>query len=223
MGMGRRWLLIRWSLLPLLLVLLGQYIEGPSYSAIVRGAPFVFSVFAVSLLAGQFLRQFPPFPKWLQPLQSLLVPMLFILTSQRFYNGGVDTSFSLMMVITGFLMALNFVVYLVSLYSIRQDETNDNVVTPRHESSYSIVLRYLSPDGRPGGIKYQEEGAETPPTAIIIDGFSSDQAIDLREYWERLANDDICYLEVPITIRETIIKFGETQQLVDNYMLRIKN
>ena len=87
---------------------------------------------------------------------------------------------------------------------------------------HSIQLIRMNQDGTPGAIKYSEEGEGDPPEVIFIDGFERDQAIDLRAFRGHIQQAGLELFEAPITIRETIFKFGETQQLVDDYLLRIE-
>ena len=85
--------------------------------------------------------------------------------------------------------------------------------------SYDIKLHCLDPEGNPGKVKYHDQGTVEPPEAIIIDGFSEDRYIDLRGYWAEILEDQIEEYRAAITTRETIIKFGDTVQLVDEYEL----
>ena len=88
--------------------------------------------------------------------------------------------------------------------------------------SYEIKLHSLDDQGSLGKVKHHEQGTTEPPEAIIIDGFSEDKYIDLREYWTEILADQLEEYQTDVTTYETIIKFGETQQLVDEYRLVIK-
>jgi len=81
-------LILRWFLLPLLLYIAGQYLEGPPYRVIVRSVPFVLACFALSGLAAQYLRQKSDLPLLYYLLQALLVPFGFVFAIQSYYNGG---------------------------------------------------------------------------------------------------------------------------------------
>ena len=117
-------------------------------------------------------------------------------------------------------MGLNGILYGFSLFSFnRQSKLQTK---PAIMKNYDLKLCYLDDDGNPGKIKYHEQGTTEPPEAIIIDGFSEDRYIDLRNYWTEILEDKIAEFHTDITTYETIIKFGDTQQLVNEYKLVIK-
>ena len=63
--------------------------------------------------------------------------------------------------------------------------------------------------------------SETPlPQYIVVDGFSHDHFIELKPYWDKLTSQGMRNYETTVTVRETIIKFGDTMQLVDDYTLK---
>lgn len=83
--------------------------------------------------------------------------------------------------------------------------------------SYDIKLFSLGPDGEHTSLKYHDAGVSAPPEAITLDGFSQDICIDLSAYWADILQQRLEHLHTQITTRETIIKFGDTQQLLDEY------
>lgn len=85
-----------------------------------------------------------------------------------------------------------------------------------------MVSVYFHSTGNLGKIKYHDQGTTEPPEAIIIDGFSEDRYIDLREHWVEIIADKLEEYQTDISTYETIIKFGETQQLVNEYKLVVK-
>ncbi|PLY01623.1 MAG: hypothetical protein C0622_06840 [Desulfuromonas sp.] len=87
---------------------------------------------------------------------------------------------------------------------------------------YQVELLSLDRDGRSLGSKFHAEGDGEPPQWITLDGFSQDQCIDLRPYWEQMRRQGLEDLTTDVTIRETIIKFGATRQLVDDYRLILR-
>ena len=69
---------------------------------------------------------------------------------------------------------------------------------------------------------FDEQGGSTTPLPqfIVVDGFSHDHIIELEPYWNDLIDQNIRSHETAVLIRETIIKFGDTMQLVDHYTLK---
>ena len=69
---------------------------------------------------------------------------------------------------------------------------------------------------------FDEQGdSEAPlPQYIVVDGFSHDHIIELKPYWDKLISQGMQNYETTVTVRETIIKFGDTMQLVDDYILK---
>lgn len=215
-------LILRWLLLPLLLYIAGQYLEGPSYRVIVRSLPFMLACFALSGLAAQYLQQRSDLPLLYYLLQALLIPFGFVFAIRNYYNGGINADYSLAVLFFAILMGLNGILYCCSLFSFRHRlKPNDQEIEPETIKSYDLKLYYLDDDGNPAKTKYHDQGTTEPPEAIIIDGFSEDRYIDLREYWSEIIENHIEEYQTDITIYETIIKFGETQQLVDEYRLVI--
>jgi hypothetical protein len=95
------------------------------------------------------------------------------------------------------------------------DEAVNNIM------HYDIRLYALDAKGNPAGVKYQDQGISAPPEAITLDGYSRDICVDLAEYWAEILRNHIREFQTDITTRETIIKFGDTQQLVNHYQLQI--
>jgi len=100
--------------------------------------------------------------------------------------------------------------------------TAANTAPSRPMQRYRVALFHLDSTGTPAGIEYSDEGDGAPPDVIFIDGFSEDHAIDMRGFWSEIREAGLTRFEAPVTIRETIVKFGDTQQLVDHYLLRIE-
>lgn len=210
-------LTLRWLLLPALIFIIGQYLEGPPYRVIVRSLPFILACFALSGLAAQYLWQRSELPRLYCLLQALLIPFGFIFAIQNYYNGGINADYSLAVRFFAILMGLNGVLYSCSLFSFRHRPKKSGAM-----ESYDIKLHYLDAQGSLGKVKHHEQGTEEPPEAISIDGFSEDRYIDLRGYWVEILADQIERFQTDITTYETIIKFGETQQLINKYRLIIK-
>ncbi len=70
---------------------------------------------------------------------------------------------------------------------------------------------------------FDEQGDSTTPLPqyIVVDGFSHDHVIELQPYWDKLISQDLRDYETTVTVRETIIKFGDTMQLLDDYTLKL--
>jgi len=212
--------ILHWLLLPALIFIAGQYLEGPPYRVIVRSVPFILVFFSLSALAARYLRQRSDLPLLYYLLQALLVPFGFIFAIQNYYNGGINVDYSLAVLFFAILMGLHGILYGFSLFSCKRKPTLKS--KPTIIKSYDLKLCYFDADGNLGKIKYHDQGATKTPEAIIIDGFSEDRYIDLRNYWAEILEDKIAEFQTDITTYETIIKFGDTQQLVDEYRLVIK-
>ena len=210
----------RWLLLPLLIYLLGQYFEGPPYRVIVRSLPFMMSCFYLSIVAAMQLHQRSELPLLYLLLQALLVPVGFVFTIQNYYNGGINADYSLAVLFFTILMGFNGIIYCWSLFSFhRQSKLR---IKSARIKSYDLKLCYLDDDGNLGEIKYHDQGITELPEAMVIDGFSEDRYIDLRDHWETIIADQLEKYQTDITTYETIIKFGDTMQLTDKYRLTIK-
>ncbi|MCP3670267.1 MAG: hypothetical protein GY814_07515 [Gammaproteobacteria bacterium] len=210
-------LVLRWLLLPLLLYIAGQYLDGPPYRVIVRSLPFVLACFYLSIAAAHYLRYKSDLPLYFYLLQAILVPGGFVFAIQYYYNGGINTDFSLAVLFFVILMGTNAILYGCSLYPIRHQPE-----VPLAIKNYEINLYTRDQKGQQGTVKYHDHGATEPPTAIIVDGFSEDRYIDLRPYWQKIIEHQIDEFKTEITTYETIIKYGDTQQLVDDYLIVIK-
>jgi len=65
---------------------------------------------------------------------------------------------------------------------------------------------------------YKHSSAD-PQQVICLDGFSRTLTIDLEDYWNLMTVARNTDFSTPVTTYETIVKFGQTQQLVDHYQL----
>jgi len=213
---------LRWLLLPLLIYLVGQYLEGPAYRVLVRGLPFVVAAFALSVLAAQFLRRAKHLPWLLMVAQALVVPAGFVYSLQQYYDGGGNGSNVPAALFFSGLMALNAVIYLNSLFSLRVGVRPERKM-PENSTihSYGISLHTLGDDGRAGMLVFEQHGDGAPPEVMTIDGYSHSIAIPLDAYWEDIQQQRLEHFRTQLTIRETIVKFGETRQLVDDCLLAI--
>jgi hypothetical protein len=209
---------LRWLLLPELLYLTGQFLEGPPYRVIVRSLPFILSCFALSGLAMHYLRQRIQLPVVGSIVQGLLLPTGFIFVVQKYYNGGINSDYTTAVTLFALAIGANGVIYLCSLFDWKNRKNKEH---PQQMSHYAIKLYTLHDDGTLGRLHYQDEGKESPPEAIFLDGFSQNQCIDLAPYWAEVLDEHIEEFQTDITVKETIIKFGETMQLVDHYRLQI--
>ncbi len=213
--MIKRILTIRWLLLPAIIYLIGQFLEGPPYRVIVRGLPFILTSFFMSELAAHYLQQKFRLPVFASIVQGALIPAGFVLVIQRYYNGGINHSYSTAVTLLTLAMGINGIIYLWSLFDWKKKKQ------PLQMSHYEIKLYGLCADGTLGRLQYQDHGKSAPPEAIILDGFSQSQCIDLEPYWTEVLGKHIEEFQTDVTVRETIIKFGDTMQLVDHYRLLI--
>lgn len=214
--------ILRWAVLPLLFYLLGQYLEGPPTRVVVRSVPFIFTCIAISILAVQFLRQRHNIPLGTVLLAGVVTPLGFIISLQNYYNGGKNPDYAVIAGVFSVLMLLNGGIYLYSLFPRRNRTENNNLNTkPGDIKSYKIKLHSVDNHNNIVGLKYQDAGESILPQYISIDGYSQDQAISLRVHWEEIQQNQIEHYIASETIRETIVKFGETMQLVDHYQLEI--
>ena len=213
--MTKRILVIRWLLLPALVYLIGQFLEGPPYRVIVRGLPVILVCFIMSELAAHYLHKKFRLPVIISIVQGALVPAGFVLVVQRYYNGGINHDYTTAVTLFALAMGVNGMVYLWSLFDWKKKKH------PLQMNHYEIKLYRLCEDGTLGRLSYHDHGEESPPGAIVLDGFSQNQCIDLEPYWSEILDKHIEEFQTDITVRETIIKFGDTMQLVDHYRLLI--
>jgi len=69
---------------------------------------------------------------------------------------------------------------------------------------------------------FDEQGDSTTPLPqyIVVDGYSHDHIVELKPYWDKLIDQGMQNYETTVTVRETVIKFGDTMQLIDDYTLK---
>ena len=207
--------IFRLSLLPTAFYLFGQFLEGPPYRVIVRGLPFILACFVMSELAAHYLYQKFRGSVLVAIVQGALIPAGFVLVVQRYYNGWINHDYTTAVTLFSLAMGINGMVYLWSLFDWKKRKQLLQI------SHYDVKLYNLCEDGTLGRLSFHEQGEDSPPEAIILDGFSQNQCIDLDPYWAEILNEYIEDFQTDITVRETIIKFGETMQLVDHYRLQI--
>ena len=126
-GLLRRfplWPALRLALLPLLLYLLGQYLEGPAYSVIVRSVLFELASFSIVILDVQYLSEHTTCSFRTKVLPSLLLPVAFVYAMQQQFNGSAEQSPSLAVLITSLFMGLCGILYLRSLLAVRGARPN---------------------------------------------------------------------------------------------------
>ena len=87
---------------------------------------------------------------------------------------------------------------------------------------YDIRLYRLDSHGQRGACVLHEQGSGEPPPAISIDGFSRTLSIDLADYWTEIVERRLEHARARTSTYETIVKFGETSQLVNEYELLIE-
>lgn len=234
------WPAARLTLLPFLLYLLGQYLEGPSYRTIVHGIPFVLVSFGIVILSAQYLgeRTRRQFKVTFLPL--LFLPAAFVYAIQRHFDGSANPPVSFAVFITSLLMFLCGLVYLRSLAAAwdtslptttatphqpatQADEAgSDDAGLPGNDSGvahYDIRLYRLDHQGRRSSLIQQESGHGELPRAFLLDGYSETQCIDLDPGWADVLSHRIELYRTHVATYETIEKFGETQQLVNEYEL----
>jgi hypothetical protein len=228
------YLALRWLMLPFLLYAFGGFLEGPPTRVVVRSFAFVVGCFLLSILAAQFLQQVRRIPIALSLLQALVIPGGYVYFAQLYYNGGKNQDYSIAIGIFFLLMMLNAAVYLNGLFALRQkvtsaaediepdpiEEYEDQTFEP--DAGYEITLYKLDSEGQRGFVELQEQGGEDLPGSIVVDGFSKDTVIDLNEYWDVMLNGDLGEYITNVTTYETIIKFGEPMQLINNYQIVLK-
>ena len=208
--------LFRWLLLPLLLFVAASWLEGPPTRLLVRNPSFVFSCFALSFFAVHFLDQRLLLPRVVIIAQALLVPSGWIYAVQHYYHGGKNQDYALISLFFGLLMMINGILYLLSLFvGHKLHRHSSESLSPR---SFSISLYRLDGDKQSTTAVYQYNGRE-PEQVISLDGFSRTLTIDLDDHWAKMIENQNTDFATPVTTYETIVKFGQTQQLVDHYQL----
>lgn len=218
-------LVLRWLFVPILFYCFGGFLEGPPTRVVVRSFAFVFGCFSLSILAAQFLQQVRRIPIALSLLQALVIPGGYVHFAQLYYHGGKNQDYSIAIGIFFLLMMLNAAVYLNGLFVIksRNASAEADVTDEDVDFGYEITLYDLDSEGHCASIKLQEQGEKELPEHITVDGFSRDIAIDLSEHWDVFLDDeDIEEYSAKVTTYETIVKFGETKQLVNDYQLVLK-
>jgi hypothetical protein len=57
------------------------------------------------------------------------------------------------------------------------------------------------------------------PQGFVLERYSSDHFVSLEEHWQTILDRKIAHFKTSLTLYETIIKFGNTRQLVNDYEL----
>jgi len=215
---------LRWLLVLLLFYVLGDYLEGPPTRFVIRSWPFIVACVSLSLLTAQFLHQVHRLALVKLTVPALAIPAAFIYCAQLYYNGGKNEVYVQAISFFFVLMCLIGVVYLYSLFVILPKKSRDKDVLADEESEprYEITLYELDSEEQRGAIKIHMHGGIDLPEEIVVDGFSRDILIDLNDYWEAMLDNDLDDYSTNVTTYETIIKFGETMQLVNKYQLFLK-
>lgn len=219
-------LISRWFLIPLLLYLIGQYLEGSPYRVIVRSLPFLVACFALSWLATDFLRSKHKVPLWTSLFQGGVLPVVFIFSVQGYYSGAENSIYASSAVFLGLLMVGNGGIYVLSLFSRGGTQKKVKKIVKRYLLvAYKVRLYSLDHEGRTGAVRFEYCGKKfaTPLQWINLDGFSQNQAIDLSDYWATILQNQLTDFQTDLTVRESIVKFGEVRQLVDHYQLVIQS
>ena len=110
---------LRWLLLPLLFIVLGDFLEGPPTRVVVRSLAFAVACFSLSLLTAQFLHQVHRLPLAIALPPALFIPAAFIYCAQHYYHGGKNADYELAISFFFVLMCLVGAVYIYSLFVIQ--------------------------------------------------------------------------------------------------------
>ena len=233
-------LALRWLLLPLLFYAFGGFLEGPPTRVVVRSFPFVAGCFTLSIMAAQFLQQVRRIPIALSLLLALFIPSGYVYFAQLYYDGGKNLDYSIAIGIFFLLMMLNAGLYLNGLFALRQKDTStaediesasieydEEYVEEEDQDEwepvpikrYQIILYELNPEGQRGKIVLRKQGNSELPEYLTVDGFSSNRYIDLRGYWDEIIENECEQYCADLATYETIVKFGDTMQLVDKYQI----
>lgn len=86
-------------------------------------------------------------------------------------------------------------------------------------TQYVVKLYHVDSDGQRSSLKLEQQGHDDLPEALMIDGFSRTLSIDLESYWKEIVSQRLEHYQTPVSTYETIVKFGDTQQLVNDYEL----
>jgi len=224
---------LRWGLLFVLLYCLGRYLGGPSYRVIVRSSAFVLSCIGVTAFASELACRRWHLPAVGGVLYTIISVTGFVWAAQHYYAGGKNSDYVVYILFWGALMGLNLALYLNSLF-VSLDPPRQLVDPPHQPAGEELVeqdngpVRYfdvrlfcVDDSGERGGLYYQLRGGPPLPEGFVLDGYSSDHFVSLEEHWQTIVNRKIAHFKTSLTLYETIIKFGDTMQLVNDYELEI--
>jgi hypothetical protein len=200
---------LRWLLLPLLLLTFGLFIEGPPTRLAVHSPLFLLSSFGLSLFAAQYVNQRWKTGLWFTIIQAVVIPVGYILVMQRYYNGAKDMDYTMAMFFFSLFMSINGLLYLGSLCSVFGKKKGTYVITLYTTESKSHFV-------------FRETGTKQSLPKIVLDGFSTDRHINLTSYWNEISSTHPDQYSTEITTFETIVKFSETMQLTNDYILEFK-
>jgi hypothetical protein len=217
-----------WALVPLLLFLFGQYLEGPPYRVIVRSGPFVIAVVGVTALASAFVWRLRRYPPLLGFIYVVMVSMGFIWSAQHYYDGGKNSDYLTFFLVWTVPMGINAALFLNSLFASFEPSPQPIADGAEPESAelpvghFDVRLFTVAQDGGRKHLYYELRGGPPLPEGFFLDGYSHDHFVSLEEHWGHILEQRLRRFTTSITLYETIVKFGETQQLVQNYELEIE-
>lgn len=84
---------------------------------------------------------------------------------------------------------------------------------------FEISLYAIDRKGQCGLLRERISGTSSLPQALLLNGYSKTQCIDLEPSWSDILRLRLMHYRTRVTTYETIERFGDIQQLVDEYEL----
>jgi len=207
-------------LLPLLLFVATGGLEGSPTRLWVRSPSFVLGSVLLSFFGAHFATTVVTSRRALHwpmiVIQAVVIPCGWLYSIQHYYHGGKNQDYASLSLFFGLLMMINGVLYLCSLFARRK--LHAPPCASASPLNYTVALYRLNGDKPATTAVYQHSSAD-PQQVICLDGFSRTLTIDLEDYWNMMTVARNTDFSTPATTYETIVKFGQTQQIVDHYQL----
>nr|WP_319512756.1 hypothetical protein [uncultured Cohaesibacter sp.] len=211
-----------WLWPPLCVAIAWSDLNGAIFSDDVRYSLVLLLIFGVSVSVCIFTYSIKPYPPLFGFLYCLVVSIGFHTAFLAHGQQTQENSYSICLLIWSLPVGLNGAIYLVALASSVRHRAGGFMRQKEKKPWYEISLRPISETGKRGREIRHYSGPSPLSEGFSIDGFNQDHYIAFDEYAEVLADKKRDHMSIPVTLYETIEKFGELQQLTYRYELEFQ-
>nr|WP_321457987.1 hypothetical protein [uncultured Cohaesibacter sp.] len=212
-----------WLWLPLCLWLAWSHRNADICSYAASDKLMLLAVFGVSASACLYVRTIKPYPPLVGFLYAIVCSIGFHEALRAHCQNEQADSLSVWLLIWSLPVGVNASVYIVGLAASFRRRANLAMERETHEQWFEISLYRSSESGKRGKEIRHYSGPPPIPEGFWVDGFNHDHFIAFDEFSEGLTKKKCGHMSVPVTLYETIEKFGELQQLTYRYELTLRH